>query len=105
VNLIIDQGIAAALTRPAFRTAAAAAGWAHAKPEEFCACLDGAVPRERRAESLEVFEECRPAAQSTNRPPVGAASREGRAAGDSGVRSAPRRAGAGCSCRMPGAEP
>ena len=73
VNVIVDQGIAATLTRPdlflfggfvdrklneAFRTAAAAAGWAHAKPEEFCAWLDGAVTRERRAELREVFEEC-----------------------------------------------
>jgi len=74
VNVIIDQGVAATLTRPvlflfgsfmdrklneAFRTAAAAAGWAYTRPEEFCAWLDGAVTRERRAELREVFEECR----------------------------------------------
>jgi hypothetical protein len=73
VNVIIDQGIAATLTRPvlflfggfvdrklneAFRTAAGVAGWAEARPEEFCAWLDGAVTRERRAELREVFEEC-----------------------------------------------
>ena len=73
VNVIIEQNIAASLTRPvlflfggfvdrklneAIRTAAAAAGWAHAKPAEFCAWLDGAVSRERRAELREIFEEC-----------------------------------------------
>ena len=73
VNAIIDQGLAATLTRPvlflfggfvdrklneAFRTAAGVAGWADARPDEFCAWLDGAVARERRAELRDVFEEC-----------------------------------------------
>jgi hypothetical protein len=74
-NVIIDKGIVATLTRPvlflfggfvdrklseAFRTAAGVADWAEEKPEEFCAWLDGAVTRERRAELREVFEECVP---------------------------------------------
>ena len=73
VNVIIDQGIVAGVTRPilvlfggfmdrklneAFRTAAGAATWAHAKPQEFCAWLERAVTRVRRAELREVFDEC-----------------------------------------------
>lgn len=81
VNAIIDQGLAATLTRPmlllfgwfvdrklteAFRTATGAAAWAHARPDEFCAWLDGAVTGDRRAEVRRVFEECdaQPAALS-----------------------------------------
>jgi hypothetical protein len=73
VNVIIDNGIAARITRPilllfgwfvdrklaeAFRTAAAAAAWAHAKPDEFCAWLGFALTGDRRAELLDVFDEC-----------------------------------------------
>jgi hypothetical protein len=73
VNVIIDNGIAAGITRAAmplvgwfmdrklaeaFRTTAAAAAWAHAKPDEFCAWLDGAVAADRRRELLDVFDEC-----------------------------------------------
>jgi hypothetical protein len=73
VNVIVDNGLAASVTRPilflfggfvdrklteAFRTAAAAAAWAHARPEEFCAWLSGAVTDPRRAELRDVFAEC-----------------------------------------------
>jgi hypothetical protein len=73
VNVIIDDGIAARIARPvmllfgrfvdrklkeAFRTAAAAASWAHAKPQDFCAWLNGTVPRDRRVELRDVFKEC-----------------------------------------------
>ena len=73
VNVIVDNRFAAGMTRPflllfgwladrklneAFRTAAAAAAWAHAKPEEFCAWLSGAVIDRRRAELRNVFDEC-----------------------------------------------
>ena len=73
VNVIIDERIVATVSRPAlllfgwfvdrklneaFRTAAGAAAWAHAKPEEFCAWLDGAVTRDRRAELRSIFDEC-----------------------------------------------
>jgi hypothetical protein len=73
VNAIIDNGLAAGLTRPilllfggfvdrklteAFRTASAAAAWAHANPDEFCAWLAGAVTGDRRAELRDVFDEC-----------------------------------------------
>jgi hypothetical protein len=73
VNVIIDHGLVAGITRPvlllfgglvdrklteAFRTAAAAAAWAREKPEEFCAWLGGVFPGERRAELRDVFEEC-----------------------------------------------
>lgn len=73
VNVIVDNGLAASVTRPilflfggfvdrklteAFRTASAAAAWAHAKPEEFCAWLRGAVIDRRRAELRNVFDEC-----------------------------------------------
>jgi hypothetical protein len=72
-SVIIDNGFAAGMTRPflllfgwlvdrklneAFRTAAAAAAWAHAKPDEFCAWLGGVVGDERRTEVLDVFKEC-----------------------------------------------
>jgi hypothetical protein len=73
VNAIIDNGLVAGLARPAlvlfgwfvdrklneaFRTAAAAAAWAHARPDAFCAWLSDAVTEARRAEVLPVFEEC-----------------------------------------------
>ena len=73
VNAIIDHGIAAALTRPilmlfgwfvdrklteAFRTTAAAAAWAHGRPDDFCAWLRGSVAGDRHAELLRVFDEC-----------------------------------------------
>jgi hypothetical protein len=73
VNGIIDNRIAASITRPflllfgwfvdrklteAFRTTAAAAAWAHANPTDFCAWLDRTVTGERRAEVLDVFHEC-----------------------------------------------
>jgi hypothetical protein len=75
VNVIIDNRFAAGVTRPilllfgqfvdrklaeGFRTAAAAAAWAQAKPDQFCDWLSGATSGERRAELLEVFEECVP---------------------------------------------
>jgi hypothetical protein len=78
VNVIIDNRLAAGITRPillffgwfvdrklgeAFRTASAAAGWAHAKPDEFCAWLGQAIADQRRAELLDVFEECPAASQ------------------------------------------
>jgi hypothetical protein len=73
VNVIIDNGVAASITRAivplfgwfvdrklteAFRTTAAAAAWAHARPDEFCAWLDGAFTADRRGELLDVFDEC-----------------------------------------------
>jgi hypothetical protein len=73
VNVIIDHGLIAGITRPlllvfggmvdrklteAFRTAASAAAWARAEPNEFCAWLGGAFPGERRAELRNVFDEC-----------------------------------------------
>lgn len=82
VNVIIDHGLVAGVTRPilllfgwlvdrklteAFRTATAAAAWARAKPEEFCAWLLDAFPGERRAELLDVFEECVGPPQSMDR--------------------------------------
>jgi len=72
-NVIIDNGILARITRPAlllfgsfvdrklteaFRTAAAAAAWAHANPDDFCAWLDGALTADRRTELRDVFDEC-----------------------------------------------
>ena len=72
-NVIIDGGIAARVTRPAlvlfgwfvdrklkeaFRTAAATAAWAHARPKDFCAWLERALTRDRRAELRAVFAEC-----------------------------------------------
>jgi hypothetical protein len=75
-NVIVDNRFAAGMTRPflalfgwlvdrklneAFRTAAAAAAWAHARPEEFCAWLGGAIGDERRVELRDVFDECAPA--------------------------------------------
>jgi hypothetical protein len=74
VNAIIDSGVLARLARPvlllfggfvdrklteAFQTTATAAAWAHANPGEFCAWLDGRVTGTRRAELVEVFDECR----------------------------------------------
>lgn len=73
VNAIIDNGLVAGITRPllvifgrfadrklaeAFRTAAAAATWAHENPDDFCAWLDGAVSDDRRTELRGVFDEC-----------------------------------------------
>jgi hypothetical protein len=73
VNVIIDNAVAASLTRPllllfgwfvdrklteAFRTTTGAAAWAHAKPGEFCAWLGRAFTGDRRAELLDVFDEC-----------------------------------------------
>jgi hypothetical protein len=73
VNAIIDNGLVAGMTRPilllfgwlvdrklgeAFRTAAAVAQWAHAKPDAFCAWLDSAFADERRDDILKVFGEC-----------------------------------------------
>lgn len=73
VNAIIDNGVLARLARPvlllfggfvdrklteAFQTTATAAAWAHANPGEFCAWLDGTVTANRRAELVEVFDEC-----------------------------------------------
>jgi hypothetical protein len=73
VNAIIAQGFAASLTRPflrlfgwfvdrklgeAFQTAAGAAAWAHAKPDQFCGWLGRAFAGERRTQLLDVFEEC-----------------------------------------------
>ena len=72
-HVIIDDGAAATLTRAvvplfgwfvdrklteAFRTAGAAAGWAHTKPDEFCAWLGGVFTADRRRELLDVFDEC-----------------------------------------------
>jgi hypothetical protein len=83
VNAIIDNGVAATITRPilllfgwfvdrklgeAFRTAAAAAAWAHANPDDFCAWLSGAISGERRAELLDVFAECAAAASDKSQP-------------------------------------
>lgn len=73
VNVILDNGVAAGITRTilplfgwfvdrklteAFRTTAAAAAWAHAKPGEFCAWLGGALSAGRRSELLDLFDEC-----------------------------------------------
>jgi hypothetical protein len=73
VNVIIDNGVAAGITRTilplfgwfvdrklteGFRTTAAAAAWAHARPDEFCAWLGGAFTADRRSELLDVFDEC-----------------------------------------------
>ena len=73
VNVIVDHGLVAGMTRPvlllfgwlvdrrlgeAFRTAAAAAAWAHGNRDEFCVWLDGALSADRRAELRDVFEEC-----------------------------------------------
>jgi hypothetical protein len=73
VNVIIDNGVAAGITRAilplfawfvdrklteGFRTTAAAAAWAHAKPDEFCAWLGGAFTADRRSELVEIFDEC-----------------------------------------------
>lgn len=73
VNAIIDNGVLASLTRPflllfgkfvdrklteAFQTTATAAAWAHGNPGDFCAWLDRTVTGDRRAELLDVFDEC-----------------------------------------------
>jgi len=73
VNAIIDNGLVAGMTRPvlllfgwlvdrklgeAFRTAAAVAEWAQARPDAFCAWLDTAFADERHGEILKVFGEC-----------------------------------------------
>jgi hypothetical protein len=79
VNVIIDPGVTAGITRmilplfgwfvdrklaEAFRTTAAAAAWAHAKPDEFCAWLGGAFTADRRSQLVDVFNEC------ANRVPI-----------------------------------
>jgi len=48
----------------AFRTATAAAQWAHEHPADFCAWLDGAVGAARRADVRAVFGECAGAARA-----------------------------------------
>ena len=73
VNVIVDNPLAAGITRPilllfgglvdrklaeAFRTVSAAASWAQANPDGFCGWLDGAVVTERRAALRDVFEQC-----------------------------------------------
>ena len=73
VNVIVDHGLVAGVTRPllllfgslvdrklseAFRTATAAAVWAHENRTDFCGWLNGAVASERRAELGDVFAEC-----------------------------------------------
>ena len=73
VNVIVDHGLLAGVTRPllslfgplvdrklseAFRTAAAAAVWAHQNRGEFCGWLNAGVASERRAELRDVFAEC-----------------------------------------------
>lgn len=73
VNVIIGNGVVAGVTRvvlplfgwfvdrklaEGFRTSAAVAAWAHARPGEFCGWLGGALTPERRAELLHVFDEC-----------------------------------------------
>ena len=73
VNAIIDDGLAAGLSRPivllfgwlvdrklgeAFRTAATVAEWARATPDAFCAWLDTAFAEPRRGAILRIFDEC-----------------------------------------------
>ena len=73
VNVIVDNGVAAGLTRPilvlfgwlvdrklaeAFRTATAAAVWAHENRGDFCRWLKDAVAGDRRAELHDVFAQC-----------------------------------------------
>jgi hypothetical protein len=73
VNVIIGNALAARISRPilavfgrfvdrklaeAFRTAASAAAWAHAKPDDFCAWLGRTFTGARRAELLGVFDQC-----------------------------------------------
>ena len=79
VNVIVDNAVAAGVTRPilvlfgwlvdrklaqAFQTATAAARWAHEHPADFCAWLDSAVAADRRAELRDVFGECAGAARA-----------------------------------------
>jgi hypothetical protein len=86
-NVIVDNAVAAGITRAilplfgwfvdrklaeAFRTTAAAAAWAYAKPDEFCAWLGGAFAADRRSELVEVFDEC--ASRVAVTPSVGSAS-------------------------------
>ena len=83
VNVIIGHGVVAGITRTVlplfgwfvdrklaegFRTAAAAAAWAHANPTEFCSWLGGAFTADRRAELREVFDECAGRLAETHRP-------------------------------------
>jgi hypothetical protein len=83
VNVILDNGVAAGITRTilplfgwfvdrklteAFRTTAAAAAWAHAKPGEFCAWLGGALSAGRRSELLDLFDECANRSRSGDAP-------------------------------------
>ena len=73
VNVIIGNALAARVSRPilaifgrfvdrklaeAFRTTAAAAAWAHTKPDDFCAWLGHTFSGDRRAEVLAVFDQC-----------------------------------------------
>ena len=73
VNVIIGNGVVAGITRTVlplfgwfvdrklaegFRTAAAAAAWAHANTTEVYAWLRGAFTADRRAELRQVFSEC-----------------------------------------------
>lgn len=73
VNAIIDHGIVARITRPfllffgwfvdrklaeAFQTTAAAAAWAYTNRDDFCAWLGRTATGDRRAELLDVFDEC-----------------------------------------------
>jgi hypothetical protein len=77
--VIVDNAVAAGVTRPilllfgwlvdrklaeAFRTATAAARWAHEHPADFCAWLDSAVAIDRRANLRDVFGECAGAARA-----------------------------------------
>jgi hypothetical protein len=73
VNVIVDNPVAAGITRPilllfgglvdrklaeAFRVLSAVVLWAHANPDHFCGWLGGAVATERRAELRDVFKQC-----------------------------------------------
>lgn len=79
VNVIVDNALAAGVTRPilllfgwlvdrklaeAFRTATAAAQWAHEHPADFCAWLDSAVAADRRVELRDAFGQCAGAARA-----------------------------------------
>jgi hypothetical protein len=79
VNVIVDNALAAGVTRPilvlfgwlvdrklaeALRTATATARWAHEHPAEFCSWLDSAVAADRRVELRDVFGQCAGAARA-----------------------------------------
>jgi len=102
VNVILDNGVAAGITHAllplfgwfvdrklteGFRTTAAAAAWAHAKPDEFCAWLGGAFAADRRAELVEVFDECTSRFAVT--PSVGVSHTDGSASESPGARRRP----------------